>query len=89
MLIPVQVLASRNYSFDGSDGRPVSIVEAHCMITLDGIAVVGKINTRGVAALQPGNYQARLHAAERGGKLVLSLGGFTPAAAAYKAASGG
>lgn len=89
MLIPVQVLSSRNYSFVGSGGLPVNIVEAHCMITLDGKAVIGKVNTRGVAALKPGDYQARLLAAERNGKLVLSLGDFTPAAAAYKAASGG
>lgn len=94
MLIPVQVLASRNYSFAGADGHPVNVVEIHCLLTLDAKSVIGKINTRGVSALQPGNYQARLYASERGGKLVLSLGDFTLAAAAtssaaaYKTASG-
>lgn len=88
MLIPVQVLASRNYSFAGSDGHPVNIVEAHCMITLDGKTIIAKVNTRGVAALKPGDYQARLLAAERNGKLVLSLGDFVLSATAYKTASG-
>lgn len=88
MLIPVQVLTSRNYSFAGQDGHPVNIVEAYCMITLDGKTIVAKINTRGAAALKPGDYQARLFAAERNGKLVLSLGDLTPSGTAYKTASG-
>lgn len=88
MLIPVEVVTSRHYSFTGDDGRPVNIVEALCLVDLGGEKVAGKINTRGNSALKPGNYQARLRASEKGGKLAITIGDFVAAAPAYAAASG-
>lgn len=88
MQVPVQVLSSRHYSFAGSDGRAVNIVEAMCLLKFGESQIVGKVNTRGMEALKPGGYTATLRASERDGKLNFSLGDFVPAASSYAAAAG-
>lgn len=87
MQVPVQVLSSRHYSFAGNDGKQVNIVEAMCLVKHNGQQVVGKVNTRGLQALEPGNYTATLRVSEREGKLAFSLGDFVGTAQAYAAAA--
>lgn len=81
MIVPVQVLSSRSYSFNGRDNRTVNIVEAVCLLATGEQQVVGKINTRGDTPLKPGPYNARLRASEKDGKLAFTLGDFTPRSA--------
>lgn len=88
MQVPVQVISSRSYSFPGTDGRQVNIVEAVCLVKSPSGDAVGKVNLRGTQALTPGNYSATVRPASKDGVLSLKLGDFIPAAAAYAAASG-
>lgn len=88
MKVPVQVLASRSYSFAGDKGETVNMVEIQAMVKLGEDTVIGKVNNRGTLALRPGVYEADLRAAERAGKLSFSLSNFVPAAASYQAAAG-
>lgn len=88
MQCPVQVISSRAYSFPGSDGRPVNIVEAVCLVKSPQGDAVGKVNIRGTAALVPGNYSATVKPSARDGVLSFKLADFVPAAQAYAAASG-
>lgn len=76
MQVPVSVLSSRSYSFQGKDGKPVQIVESMCLIKSGDSQVVGKVNTRGAVPLQAGNYVASLRVSERDGKLNFSLSDF-------------
>lgn len=91
MKVPVQVLNSRAYSFNGKDGKPVHIVEASCLVKVGDNQVAGKINMRGESALNPGSYIASLRVSEQEGKLKFTLGDFVPAvasASSYSAAAG-
>lgn len=85
MQVPVQVLNSRPYSFNGKDGKPVNLVEVMCLIKLGTDSHAGKVNVRGTAALAPGNYTASLRANDKDGKLSFSIGDFVPASAGYAA----
>jgi len=91
-LVPVQVLASRSYSFTGDKGDAVNLVEVTAMIQLGTDSIIGKLNFKGLKALAPGMYTASLRAAEKAGKLVFGLTDLqpstAPAAAAYAAAQG-
>lgn len=79
MQVPVSVLSSRSYSFQGKDGKPVQIVESMCLVKTGDQQVFGKVNIRGAVPLPPGNYTAALRVAERDGKLVFSLADFVAA----------
>lgn len=85
MQVPVQVLSSRSYSFQGRDGKPVSLVELMCILKLGNDAHAGKVNIVGTTPLQPGNYLASLRANDKDGKLSLGLRDFVPASAGYAA----
>lgn len=74
--VPVQVLASRSYSFTGDKGDAVALVEVSAMVQLGQDTVVGKVNMRGGQALKPGQYVADLVASEKQGKLSFSLRDF-------------
>jgi len=88
MQIPVQVISSRSYSFPGTDGRPVNIVEAVCLVKSPSGDSVGKVNLRGTQALVPGNYTATVRPSSKDGVLGLKLVDFIPTAQAYAQASG-